>query len=110
MTSSRSIEARLVNRFRTSSCKFCIFRQSWAENSRSYQRTHVENHVPVLRADARRFATNGGDGLLAVDNAAFHDERYPLQGSDVIEGVAGDADYIGGVAGLEDADFILPAQ
>ena len=59
-----------------------------------------------------RYAVRGRQrgGLLAVDGAVFHYEGNSLQGGDVVEGVAGDGDYIGRVAGLKDADFILPAQ
>ena len=61
-------------------------------------------------ATAMSFAEQQGIGLLAVDHAVFHHEGSFLQGGDVLEGVAGDGDYIGGIAGLKDADFIIPGQ
>ena len=56
------------------------------------------------------FRGKQGDGLLAVDGAIFHYKGNLLQGGDVVEGIATNGDYVGGVAGFEDADFILPAQ
>src|SRR6187397_2415278 len=32
---------------------------------------------------------------LLVDASGLHDERHPLHGGDVVEGVAGDADHVG---------------
>src|SRR3984957_4078743 len=48
--------------------------------------------------------------LFAVDDAVLHDEGYFLQGGDVVEGIAGDGDDVGEVAGLERADLIFPLQ
>ena len=49
-------------------------------------------------------------GLFAVDDAVFHHKGNFLQNGNVVEGIAGNGNYIGGVAGLQRADFILPAQ
>ena len=48
--------------------------------------------------------------LFAVDDAVFHDEGYFLQCGDVVEGIAGDGDDVGEVAGLERADLVFPLQ
>jgi hypothetical protein len=49
-------------------------------------------------------------GLFAVDDAVFHHKGNFLQNGNVVERIAGNGNYIGGVAGLQHADFILPAQ
>ena len=48
--------------------------------------------------------------LLAVDGAVFHYEGNFFEDGDVVERIAGDGDDIGGVAGLEDAESVLPTQ
>jgi hypothetical protein len=63
-----------------------------------------------IQTTALAVSASQGNGLLAVDNAVLHYEGNFLQGGDVVQGIAGDGDYIGGVAGLKEADFVLPAQ
>ena len=48
--------------------------------------------------------------LLPHHDAALHHKADVLDGGDVVEGVAGDGDDVGEVAGLELADLALPAS
>lgn len=52
----------------------------------------------------------GGTGLAFVDHSAFHDELHVLDGGDVVEGIAGDGDYVGVEAGFQLAHFFLPGE
>ena len=58
----------------------------------------------------RRVRGRQRGGSFAVDDAVLHYKGNFLQRCDVVKRIAGNRDYIGGVARLEDADFILPAQ
>jgi len=48
--------------------------------------------------------------LLSYDYAILHHEAYVLDGSDVVERIAGDGDDVGVVAGLKLADLAFPAE
>jgi len=57
--------------------------------------------APVPRSCPFKARTPFGDiQLLAYDDAALHDEADVLDGGDVVEGIAGDGDYVGVEAGL----------
>ncbi len=72
----------------------------WAEEFTSGRFHGKHPDIALMRTLVH--PTNGMKvrGLLAEDPAVFHYEGNSLQRGDVVEGVAGDGDYVGGVAGL----------
>jgi hypothetical protein len=65
----------------------------------THNRTRSSGEKPGAQLSANSLLA--GLILWADYCAAFHDKTYVLEGGDVVEGVAGDGDDVGQVAGLE---------